>query len=94
MATEKQTIKPATKTEAIDVVFGEFFQDYTKRRWDVYKLNFVRGIFFGLGTFIGGTLVIAAVFWFLSLFEQVPYLSDVIQSIQNTIEDPRNQRNF
>lgn len=85
--------KPKTAAEkhkgAVNDVFEEFFQDYEKRRWSIYRLNFVRGVFFGLGTFIGGTLVIAALFWFLSLFEQVPYLSDVIKNIQTTVENAR-----
>lgn len=86
---EKQA-KPAKHTSGgVNEVFEEFFQDYERRRWSIYRMNFVRGIFFGLGTFIGGTLVIASTLWFLSLFESVPYLSDVINNIQSSIEDAR-----
>ncbi|HSE29521.1 MAG TPA: DUF5665 domain-containing protein [Candidatus Saccharimonadales bacterium] len=90
MEKKTKTDKPASNhSVGVNDVFEEFFQDYERRRWSIYRLNFVRGIFFGLGTFIGGTLVIAGMFWFLSLFESVPYISDVIKNIQTSIEDAR-----
>ncbi len=43
-------------TEIID----ELYYDFSRNRRKVYWINFVRGIFFGLGVFIGGTVVVAA----------------------------------
>ena len=37
------------------------FSDFYTHRSRVYKVNFVRGIFFGLGSVLGGTIVIAAI---------------------------------
>ncbi len=72
---------------ANNAVFEEFFQDYYKRRHQIYWLNFFRGVWFGLGAFIGGTLVIAVVLWLLSLFHQIPFLSGVVEAIERSIEN-------
>lgn len=42
-------------TEIID----ELYYDFSRNRRRVYLINFNRGIFFGLGVFIGGTVVVA-----------------------------------
>lgn len=87
---EKGEAKPHKhRSQAIDSAFDTFFEDYERRRWVVYRMNFLRGIWFGLGTFIGGTLVIAAIFWLLSLFHDVPFLTGVVETIQNSIENAR-----
>ena len=44
----------------------ELFNDFNTNRWQIYRLNFVRGIFFGLGSVLGGTIVVAIVVWILS----------------------------
>lgn len=77
------------EADAVRDVFEEFFNDYYKNRGKVYRLNFVRGIWFGLGSVIGGTLVLAAFFWILSLFHQIPFLTDIVESVQRSIEEAR-----
>ena len=63
----------------------ELFNDYYIRRGDVYKMNFFRGIFFGLGSVIGGTLVVALIIWILSLFVDIPVIGNFLQDIKNSI---------
>lgn len=75
---------------ASQAVFEEFFQDYHRRRKQVYIMNFVRGVWFGLGSVIGGTLVLAAIFWLLSLFQQIPFLTDFVETILRSIENARS----
>jgi hypothetical protein len=70
-------------------VFEEFFNDYYKRRRQVYHMNLVRGIWFGFGSVLGGTLLITLLLWILSFFHQIPFLNDIIDSIQNSIEQSR-----
>jgi len=70
-------------------VFEEFFQDYHKHRRQVYAMNFFRGIWFGLGSVLGGTLVLAIILWMLSLFQEVPFVSDIVNAVQNSIEAGR-----
>lgn len=50
-------------------------------------MNFVRGILFGAGSVIGGTVVIAIVIWVLSLLGSVvPPLGDFFDGISQTLE--------
>ena len=64
----------------------ELLSDMNSNRWSVYKINFVRGLFFGFGSVLGGTVVIAIVIWALSqLGAVVPFLSDFIQEILDSL---------
>ena len=51
---------------AEEQVLQDLFYDLYRNRGRVYKTNFFRGIFFGLGTFIGGTVVVAIVVFVLT----------------------------
>lgn len=45
----------------------DLFEDvYIENRKRIVKTNFIRGIAFGLGTFLGGTIVVAILVWVLS----------------------------
>lgn len=69
----------------------ELFYDLYKDRKKIYRLNFFRGIFFGVGSVLGGTLVIAVLVWLLSLFVHLPFIGDTFKDAQHTIEQ-RNQQ--
>ena len=43
--------------------------------------SFLRGIVYGLGIFIGGTIIVALVFWFLGQFDEVLIIGPVIKQI-------------
>lgn len=64
----------------------DLFQDFNRNRTQVYKLNFFRGIFFGFGSVIGGTIIVAVLAWVLSFFVDVPGIGDSIQQVQQSIE--------
>lgn len=64
----------------------ELFYDLYKDRKKIYKINFFRGIFFGVGSVLGGTIVIALLVWVLSLFVNLPVIGDTFKDAQNTIE--------
>lgn len=67
----------------------DLFYDFHKNRVQVYKMNFVRGIFFGLGSVIGGTVVIALLVWILSFFIHVPGIGHSVQQVQQTIQNQK-----
>ena len=64
----------------------ELFNDYYKNRKKIYRMNFVRGIFFGFGGALGGTVVIALLVWLLSLFVDFPLIGELIKDAQNTLD--------
>lgn len=51
----------------------------------LFYMSFIKGIGQGFGIFIGGTIVVALVFWALGVFEDT-FLSPIIQRIYNAIQ--------
>lgn len=82
--------EPAKKVKAYErgaryAFLEELFYDFNRSRFQIYKMNFVRGIFFGLGSVIGGTVVIALIVWVLSFFVALPGIGQPIEQVQETI---------
>lgn len=71
-------------------IIEELFNDMYNDRRNIYLMNFIRGIFFGLGTFLGGTIVVALVVWALSLFVNFPVIGDQVQKAQDSLQVPKN----
>lgn len=65
----------------------ELFNDHYRYKWRVYQVNFVRGIFFGLGSVIGASLIVGVVIWLLSLFTDLPVIGDFVEQSQSSIEN-------
>ncbi len=68
----------------------ELFNDYYKRRIWVYRMNFVRGLFFGLGSVLGGTIVVALVVWILSFFVNIPWIGPTFQEAHDQIQNSQS----
>lgn len=62
----------------------ELFEDvYITRKWQVIRTNFVRGLALGLGTFLGGTVVVAIVVWVLSQTTNVfPWMQSLVEVLR------------
>lgn len=71
--------------EAIQPLFDDFYKDRAR----IYRLNFVRGIFFGLGSALGGTIVLALVVYLLSLFIGIPLIGDGVDRLIETVPTTR-----
>lgn len=87
--TAKKVSKAAeAKTEqaARRKLIEELFYDFHSSRKQVYKINFVRGLLFGLGSVLGGTVLVAIVVWILSLFVDWPGIGDFLERFLNTLE--------
>ncbi len=67
-------------------VLEDLFYDLYRNRGRVYKTNFFRGIFFGLGTFIGGTVIVAIVAFVLTWISSLlPHNVTIIDWLLNTL---------
>ena len=63
-------------------ILEDLFYDFHRSRAEVYKMNFIRGIFFGLGSVLGGTILVALTVWLLNTIGVlVPSLAGFIDSI-------------
>lgn len=70
-------------------VIEDLFYDFNRNRVQVYWVNFVRGIFFGLGSLIGATVVVAFIIWVLGQFAGFfpsigNYIQQLIDAMQHT----------
>lgn len=71
-------------------VIEELFYDFNKSRSMVYRTNFVRGMMFGIGSVVGGTLVVAVALVVLGWMTDIPGgIGDFIQYIVDTVEQSR-----
>lgn len=67
-ATQKENAERGARHAVIE----DLFYDFNRTKAQVYQMNFVRGIFFGFGSVVGGTLVVALLLWLLSLLVDLP----------------------
>lgn len=84
-----EKIKKDNERGARENLLEDLFHDFNRSRVQIYKMNFVRGIFFGLGSVLGGTVVIALLAWILSFFVQIPGIGQPIENVKQTIQEDR-----
>lgn len=83
----KKTIRDDQERGAREGVLEDLFNDFNRNRFTIYKFNFVRGIFFGLGSVLGGTLVLAIFVWLLNVTGQlIPGISGFVNDIVHTVD--------
>ncbi len=82
-------IKTDNENGARVAVIEDLFYDFHRNRFQVYWMNFVRGLFFGFGSAIGATVIVAAIIWILAniagLFPSIgDYIQQIIDAMQRT----------
>lgn len=81
------TEKKDAKLHAARREFMEgMFDDYYAHRYKVYWMNLIRGIWFGFGSVVGGTIVVALLLWALSFFNEMPFVGNYVQAVQNSVQ--------
>lgn len=65
------------REDLLDNVIDDFYNN--KKR--LVKVNFVRGLSFGVGSAIGGTIILALVLWILSQMVDIPVIGQFIKEI-------------
>lgn len=88
-AKAKEAVTEAQVEGAKKVFMEELFSDYYKNRAKVYKMNFIRGLFFGFGSVLGGTVVISLIVWLLSFFVDFWFIGEYLRQTQETLERTR-----
>lgn len=91
----KKAIKKINKDNengARKAILEDLFYDFHKNRRQVYLMNFFRGIFFGVGSVLGGTIIIAIIVGLLGLLVDIPGgTGDFIQYVVDTVQNnPKN----
>lgn len=82
-----ERVKKENELGARRAILEDLFYDFHRSRKQVFAMNFMRGIFFGVGSVIGGTLVVALVAAILSLFTDIPGgFGDFVQYIVDTVQ--------
>ncbi len=67
---------------AREAVLEDLFNDFNRNRYVIYKMNFFRGVFFGFGSVLGGTVVVALVIWLLNATGQlIPGVAGFVESV-------------
>lgn len=87
MSKIKTKLKTDNENGARKAILEDLFYDFHKSRKQVYGMNFIRGLFFGVGSVIGGTIVIGILIWLLSQLVDLPggignfvqYIVDLVQ---------------
>lgn len=84
-------VKKDNERGARESLLEDLFHDFNRNRVQVYKMNFVRGIFFGFGSVLGGTVVIALLVWALNLFVDIPGVGNSVERFQQSIESNKKE---
>jgi len=83
----KRRVKKDNEVGARRALLEDLFYDFHSSRREVYWMNFIRGVFFGVGSVLGGTIVIALIIWLLSLLTDIPGgIGDFIQYVVDIVQ--------
>lgn len=76
----------ATLRRELEILNSHRFITIQNTLWRLFLLRFVTGLFTGLGTVIGATVLVSLVVVFLSQIEWVPLIGDWASQIADQIE--------
>jgi hypothetical protein len=81
-----QSIKDDQLNNAPQAFLEDLYENYYSRRREIYMMNLYRGVFFGFGSVVGGTIVVALLLWLLSALEFVPFVDGLVDGAQKSLE--------
>ena len=86
----KDRVKKDNESGARVAIIEDLFYDLNRSRSQVYAMNFFRGLFFGFGSVLGATLLVAILVWLLGQFGDIfPPLADFINNLIDTMQRRR-----
>ena len=81
-----EKVRQDNEKGARESVLEDLFYDFNRSRVKVYKMNFVRGVYFGFGSVLGGTLVVALLIWLLGMLAVLfPPIGDFFNGLTDAI---------
>ena len=80
-----EQIKKDNERGARENIIEELFYDFNRSKVQIFWVNFQRGIFFGIGSVLGGALIIAITVMILSRIDLPGVLGDFIQQILDSL---------
>ena len=83
---KKKNVLSVKDYEKLGRTLESIFEGGYINHWRVYKINLVRGLFFGFGSVLGGTIVIGLLAWILSFFTEVPIIGNFVETVQDSVE--------
>ena len=92
MAKQEDFDKESDQQRAADDLAN--FMVYLSSPWRVVWMNFVAGMFRGLGALVGASLVIAMLIWVLSLFKEVPFLGDYANDMEVVVKSYMHEMDY
>ena len=63
----------------------EYFIQYVSSPWRIIWVNFLAGVFRGLGALIGASIVLALLIWVLSKLVNIPLVGEYAKEIKSTV---------
>lgn len=83
----KRQVTSGNEKGAREAVLEDLFNDFNRNRYVIYKMNFFRGVFFGFGSVLGGTVVVALVIWLLNATGQlIPGVAGFVEGVVELIQ--------
>lgn len=86
MIKKKTTKEPAVDTKAaVQALEYLLAAGYVSKK-KLYFENFMRGIFFSVGSIIGAAVIVTLLLWILSFFDSLPFIRDIAESLESTLK--------
>ncbi len=83
----KRPVTSSNEKGTREAVLEDLFNDFNRNRYVIYKMNFFRGVFFGFGSVLGGTVVVALVIWLLNATGQlIPGVAGFVEGVVELIQ--------
>ena len=83
---KKSRNKPlSTREKKLAAEAMEYFIQYVSSPWRIIWVNFLAGIFRGLGALIGASIVLALMVWVLSKLVDVPLVGEYAKEVRSTV---------
>jgi len=87
--------KPLSKREKqLAAEAMEYFIQYVSSPWRIVWVNFLAGIFRGLGALIGASIVLAFLIWILTLLVDVPLVGEYARDVKATVNGYVKDTNY